>query len=117
MRLKIDENLPEDVAELMRQAGHDVSTVLVQGLGGRPDPDIARVCAEEGRALLTLDVDFANVRRYPPSIYEGLIVMRLARQDKPHVLAVVRRLLALLEREQVERRLWIVEEERVRVRE
>ncbi|WP_437842649.1 hypothetical protein [Sorangium sp. So ce1153] len=43
--------------------------------------------------------------------------MRLARQDKPHVLAVVRRVLALLEREQVERRLWIVEEERVRVRE
>ncbi|WP_434045996.1 MULTISPECIES: DUF5615 family PIN-like protein [Sorangium] len=117
MRIKVDENLPEEVAELFRQAGHDASTVLMQGLGGHPDPDIARVCAAEGRALLTLDVDFANVRRYAPSSYQGLIVMRLSRQDKPHVLAVVRRLLVLLEREQVERRLWIVEEERVRVRE
>nr|WP_199789416.1 DUF5615 family PIN-like protein [Sorangium cellulosum] len=115
--MKVDENLPEEVAELLRQAGHDASTVLEQGLGGRADPDIARVCATEGRALLTLDVDFANVRRYSPSDYQGLIVMRLARQDKPHVLGVVRRLIALLEREPVERRLWIVEEERVRVRE
>ncbi|WP_437572152.1 DUF5615 family PIN-like protein [Sorangium sp. So ce542] len=117
MKLKIDENLPDEVAELMRQAGHDASTVLAQGLGGHPDPDIAAVCAAEGRALLTLDVDFANVRRYSPSSYRGLIVMRLARQDKLYVLAIVRRLLALLEREQVDGRLWIVEEERVRVRE
>lgn len=116
MKLKVDENLPREVAELMRQAGHDASTVLEQGLGGHADPDVAKVCAAEGRALLTLDVDFANVRRYPPSDFHGLIVMRLVRQDKPHVLGVVRRLCVLLEREPVERRLWIVEEERVRVR-
>jgi predicted nuclease of predicted toxin-antitoxin system len=117
MRLKIDENLPVDVAVLLRQAGHDPSTVLEQGLGGQPDQDVARVCAAEGRALLTLDTDFANTRRYPPSDYQGLIVMRLARQDKPYVIEVVRRLIALLEREPVEGRLWIVEERRVRVRE
>jgi predicted nuclease of predicted toxin-antitoxin system len=117
MKFKAHENLPAEVAEVLRQAGHDAATVLEQGLGGHPDPDVARICREEARALITLDVDFANVQRYPPAAHPGLIVLRLSRQDKPHVLGVVRTLLPLLAREPVEQRLWIVEEERVRVRE
>lgn len=74
-------------------------------------------CAWRKRALVTLDVDFANVRRYPPSDHHGLIVLRLGRQDKLHVLAILRRLIPLLEREPIEKRLWIVEEERIRIRE
>ena len=35
MRFKIDENLPVEAAELLRQAGHDAVTVLEQHLGGR----------------------------------------------------------------------------------
>jgi predicted nuclease of predicted toxin-antitoxin system len=96
MRLKLDENLPREATELLRQAGHDASSVLEQGLGGRADPDVASVCAGEGRGLVTLDVDFANVRRYPPSDHHGLIVLRLGHQDKPHVLSVMRRLIPLL---------------------
>jgi predicted nuclease of predicted toxin-antitoxin system len=80
MRLKIDENLPLEVTELLRHAGHDALSVLEQGLGGHADPDVANVCAAEGRGLVTLDVDFANVRRYPPSDHHGLIVLRLGRQ-------------------------------------
>lgn len=117
MRLKIDENLPREVTELLRHAGHDALSVLEQGLGGHADLDVAKVCAAEERGLVTLDVDFANVRRYPPSDHHGLIVLRLGRQDKPHVLAVIRRLIPLLDSEQIERRLWIVEEERIRIRE
>lgn len=65
MKLKVDENLPVEVAEVLREAGHDAATVLEQGLGGHPDPDVSRICREEARALVTLDVDFANVHRYP----------------------------------------------------
>lgn len=34
MRFKVDENLPIEVAEMLRQAGHDAATVLEQHLGG-----------------------------------------------------------------------------------
>lgn len=37
MKFKIDENLPVEVAELLRQAEHDAVTVLEQHLGGKAD--------------------------------------------------------------------------------
>jgi hypothetical protein len=38
-------------------------------------------------ALVTLDTDFCDIRKYSPQDYHGLIVLRLKRQDKPHVLS------------------------------
>jgi hypothetical protein len=74
------------------------------------------VCKHERRALVTLDPDFANVQAFPPAEYPGLMVLRLQRQDKRHVLAAFQRIMPLLEIEPLERKLWIVEEHRVRLR-
>jgi predicted nuclease of predicted toxin-antitoxin system len=116
MKLKVDENLPIEVAQLLREAGHDVYSVHEQGLVGAKDQVLARVCQSENRAMVTLDTHFANIRAYPPENYSGLIVLRLARQDKPHVLEVIRRLLTLFSSETLVGKLWIVDEKRVRVR-
>lgn len=78
MRFKTDENLHPDVAGFLRAKGHDALTVWDQGLRGRPDADIAEVCRSESRALVTLDVGFADIRAYPPQNYPGLIVLRLS---------------------------------------
>ncbi len=116
MRFKTDENLPGEAAELLRSAGHDALTVFEQSLGGEPDPDLASICRREQRALVTLDLGFADIRTYPPEEYQGLIVLRLERQDKTYVFDVLERLLPMLEAEPLANRLWIVEEERVRIR-
>jgi predicted nuclease of predicted toxin-antitoxin system len=92
VRFKVDENLPVEVVELLRQAGHDAATVLEQRLGGGTDSDVASLCQREGRTLVTLDLDFADIRAYPPAQYPGLVVLRLKQQDKPHVLDIVSRL-------------------------
>ena len=60
MQFKVDENLPIEVAELLKKAGHDATTVVEQRLGGEADAEIASVCQREGRALVTLDTDFAD---------------------------------------------------------
>lgn len=116
MRFKLDENLPAEAAVLLREAGHDATTVLEQAMGGEPDASVADVCRREARTLVTLDTDFADIRAYPPEAYSGLLVLRLRQQDKPHVLGVLRRLLPLLNREPLDRALWIVEEDRIWVR-
>lgn len=67
--------------------------------------------------LVTLDVDFANIRNHPPREHEGVIVLRLRHQDKQHVLSVLERLISLLEGQTVRGTLWVVDEERVRIRE
>ena len=82
MRFKIDENLHVDAAELLRQHRHDAMTVHEQGLQGGADADIANVCPQEGRAVMTLDLDFSAVRHYPPADSQGLIVLRLNDQSR-----------------------------------
>jgi predicted nuclease of predicted toxin-antitoxin system len=113
---KIGENLPLEAATLLRGHGLDVATVLEESLGGRPDADIAAVCRAEARALMTLDTDFANIDAYPPADYAGLVVLRLARQDKEHALRVLARLVPHLMNADLAGRLWIVEETRIRER-
>ncbi len=116
MKFKIDENLPVEIAVMLRESGHDAMTVLEQRLGGHTDPIIAAVCKTEERVLLTLDLDFSNVQAYPPANHSGLVVFRLRQQDKPHVLAAFLRIMPLFEVEPMQGRLWIVDEQRVRIR-
>ncbi len=116
MQFKVDENLPLEVAEFLRKEGYDARTVLEQGLSSEADADVASLCQREGRALLTLDTDFADIRAYPPEQYPGLIVLRLRRQDKPHVLQLLAHLTKQFSREPLNRHLWIVEEGQIRVR-
>jgi len=116
MRFKIDENLPVEVAELLRHAGHDALTVWDQHLQGWEDQDISAICQAEQRVIVTLDIGFADIRSYSPDQFSGLIVLRLKQQDKPHVLTVVSRILSLLSTEPLDQHLWIVDERRVRIR-
>ena len=117
MRFKIDENLPVEVVELLATGGHDVVSVFSQGLGGAGDPDVATICNSEDRCLVTLDADFSDIRVYPPGSHPGIIVFRLAKQDKQSILAVTSRLLVTLELRALDGALWIVDEQRIRVRE
>ena len=82
-KFKVDENLPTEAAELLASAGYDAVTVGDQRMVGQPDTNVAAVCRREGRAIVTLDLDFADIRVYPPSDCAGIIVLRLARLDKP----------------------------------
>ena len=116
MRFKVDENLPIEVASILRTAGHDAATVNEEAVGGASDPDLAALLRRERRALVTLDVGFADIRSYPPQEYPGLVVFRLARQDKEHLLDVCSRISKLLPPDTLEGCLWIVEESRIRVR-
>ena len=116
MQFKIDENLPVELVEDLRAAGFEAATVPEQRLGGSSDLDLSTICRSEARVLVTLDLDFAGIRTYLPEDYPVLIVLRLGRQDKPHVLEVFRKLLKAIGRESLEGRLWIVEENRIRIR-
>jgi predicted nuclease of predicted toxin-antitoxin system len=116
MKFKIDENLPVEVAQLLREDAHDVFTVLEQELGGAKDRVIVEICQRESRALVTLDTHFADIRAYPPADFPGLIVLRLMRQDKAHVLEVIRRVLEIAASRSPDGQLWIVEEQTMRIR-
>ena len=116
MKFKIDENLPAEFAELLNAAGHDAKTVVEQGMAGATDTTVINTCSREDRVLVTLDLDFADVRTYPPHQYAGIIVLRLSRQDKRYLLDVFTKAMTMLAKEPVRQQLWIVEENRIRIR-
>jgi predicted nuclease of predicted toxin-antitoxin system len=115
-RFKTDENLPVEVAGLLRQHQHDALTAIDQLLGGQPDPNVAVVCQAERRALVTLDLDFADIRQYPPEDYPGIIVLRPAFQTITSLLRLTARIISLLGQESLEGHLWTVDDHRVRIR-
>ena len=96
MKFKIDENLPVELAELLLAANYDAQTVYDQGLAGEDGPNINAICKREDRVLITLDLDFTDIRAYPPQEYPGVMVLRLMRQDKLHLIEVFRRTIPLL---------------------
>ena len=116
MKFKVDENLPHELTQLFRDAGWDCWSVDEQNLGGAIDPRVAEVCTFENRILVTFDRGFSNIRRYPPPGFPGIIVFRLKRQDKHHVLHVSTRLIEALRQRELRNELWIVHENRIRIR-
>src|SRR3972149_4234579 len=80
MKFKIDENLPTEIAEILRTAGYDALTVRDEAMMGEVDSQIMRICQHENRILVTIDTDFADIRSYPPRLLPGIMVLRLSRQ-------------------------------------
>jgi predicted nuclease of predicted toxin-antitoxin system len=116
LRFKLDENLPEAVRKLLVEQGHDTLTVLDQQLGGQSDERISAACVEEDRILVTFDLDFSDIRQYPPESHRGLWILRPASQSVVNTVSLVRSALPLTATEPTQRALWIVEPGRVRIR-
>ena len=115
MKLKTDENLGLSIAGLLRQAGHDVATVVEQGLRSSTDPNLIQICRTEGRCLVTLDMDFSNPLRFKPSDYSGIAVLRLPSKPTPQDMRdAIQTLIARLTQADITGRLWIVQRGKVR---
>ena len=80
-RFKLDENLPTAIKAALVDQGHDALTVLDQSLGGNEDYKIAAVCSEENRILIKIDVDFSDIRQYPPGSNPGIWILRPVSQS------------------------------------
>jgi hypothetical protein len=66
---------------------------------------------------VTLDLDFANVQAHPPGTHSGIIVFRSKSQDKPTLIALLKRIVPVLKHRPAEGELWIVQPDRIRYRE
>ena len=118
MKLKLDENLGTRSQQLFRDAGHDIQTVYEEQLQGVSDQRLFEICCTEKRCLVTLDIDFGNTIRFPPQKSCGIVVIRFPRNPTPPTLEeLIRRFLRLIAQVPMEKQLWIVEIDRIRIHE
>lgn len=113
--VKLDENVPDSLGAILRQGGHDVAFARDQYLAGTNDDRILAVAASEGRVLISLDRDFANVLQHPPERTAGIVVLRLHDQTLPLIRHTAETLSGLLADKRLRGRLWVLDESRLRI--
>jgi predicted nuclease of predicted toxin-antitoxin system len=111
VKFKLDENMPADLEDRLRDDGHDAESVV-----GEDDPPVLAAANAEGRILMTFDLDFADIRHYPPGTHAGIVVFRLEDQRWKTLEDPVDRLLASGSLATLDCGLAIVDETRVRYR-
>jgi predicted nuclease of predicted toxin-antitoxin system len=80
--IKVDEDLPAEVADVLRAAGNDAKTVHDQRHTGMPDDQLWAVVQQERRVLFTADKGFANARTFPAGSHAGVVLFRLPRESR-----------------------------------
>lgn len=116
MQIKLDENMPVEAVVAFQNASYQADTVGDEQLAGHVDSSIALVCKRENRILITLDLDFSDIRHYPPEEYPGIIVLRPAIQNRGTILRLVENVVTLLAAHPIHHQLWVVNETGLRIR-
>jgi len=116
MRFLLDANMPRSAEAVFRQFEHEVESAFELGLHAAPDKEIADRALQRQAAIVTRDLDFADIRWYPPKSYAGIVVLRLP--DGSTAIEIVRILEGFLADSELlvalPKRLAIVERDRVR---
>jgi predicted nuclease of predicted toxin-antitoxin system len=61
MKILIDQNLPVPVAALLRELGHDAVHTRELGLQRAVDEELLKLASNQGRLIVTLDIDFSTL--------------------------------------------------------
>ncbi|HLJ27888.1 MAG TPA: DUF5615 family PIN-like protein [Candidatus Angelobacter sp.] len=77
MHFLIDASLPRSAGAALGQLGHEATDVRDVGMRDAPDHIIASYAKENRLVLVSCDFDFADIRNYPPSLYQGIVVLKL----------------------------------------
>lgn len=119
MRFFADHCVPESLAKSLEAAGHDVLRLRTQMATDAPDSAVIAKAQRLDAILLSLNGDFSDIVRYPPSIYEGIISVQV--KNRPEVLGqIAKRLTQYLsdhpDRDHYRGKLLLVEVHRLRIR-
>ncbi len=108
-RFLADECTFTATVRLMRDLGFQVQRVQELSMTGAADMDVFQKAQQLQAVLVTNDQGFGDVRTYPPSSHQGVIVLKME-PDPKKVQAVHRVLKELLKKEQrFERCLFVVD--------
>ncbi len=77
MRFFLDSNMPRRCLAVLAAHGHEAEHARDIGMGTEPDSKISMHAKETQSVLVTRDLDFADVRAYPPETFYGIVVMRM----------------------------------------
>lgn len=119
LRFFADHCVPNSVIQALRDAAHDVLLLKEHIPRDSSDAVVIAKAQELDAILVSLNGDFADITTYPPSRYKGILSLQV--RNHPEVIpALMRRLMDYLsahpEMPSYQRRLFLVEAHRIRIR-
>jgi predicted nuclease of predicted toxin-antitoxin system len=90
--VKLDENLSQSHVDFLQEKGYAAERVTDEGLSGADDAAVWQRTVSEGRLFVTLDLDFADVRRFAPGTHPGIVLLRPRNRGREAVLEILERL-------------------------
>ncbi len=112
MKLLADENIPDELVDILREKGHNVS----RPPAGTKDPAVALIAKRENRIIVTQDKDFANIIWYPPKSLRGIIRLKIHPPILSKIIQRLDDLFSQFSRENLDGKLVILEEDGFRIR-
>jgi predicted nuclease of predicted toxin-antitoxin system len=77
MNFLLDANMPRSAIRVLAEHEHTAIHVNDVGLGDALDEQVAAWAVAESAVLITRDLDFADIRSYPPRASPGILVVRV----------------------------------------
>ncbi len=117
LRFLVDEDLPRSTARVLREHGYEAQDVRDMGLRGSTDSEVFARAQSLSAVLLTADIDFANILRFPPGSHFGIVVSRIP--DELSTAAINSEILKALKElatEDIARAIVILEPGQIRIR-
>ncbi len=116
MRIKLDENLSRHLKPGIEQHRHNVATAAEEKLLGKSDVDVGACARREGRMVFTLDLDFADVRKFAPGDHPGVVLFRPRSMGPAAVNSFILKFVRETDLEELAGCVTVVDPQRVRVR-
>ncbi len=76
LKITVDEDLPRQAVQLLREHGYEAASVVEQGRSGWKDPQLWIAIQKDERFLVTADKGFGDIRVYPPGTHFGVLLLR-----------------------------------------
>lgn len=120
LRFFIDQCVPNSVAQILREASHEVFVLGDYLPVESPDINVIAKAQEFNSILVSLNGDFSDIVAYPPKNYQGIISIQL--RNHPEIIPqLMTRLIEYLSlhnsSDHYQGKLLLVEVYRIRIRE
>jgi predicted nuclease of predicted toxin-antitoxin system len=116
LKFKLDENLSRLLKVQIEGLGHEPRTAEEQGLLGKSDREVAAAAKSGDEILLTLDLEFGDLRKYPPGSHPGVVLFRPRSMGPVTVNRFVVDFVRRADFAELARCLVVVDPDRIRVR-
>lgn len=82
----VDEDLPRIIDKVLKNLGWEVKDIRDIGLRGKNDEEIISFAKESKAVLFSADWGFANILKFPPKEYYGIVILNFPNEVTTNLL-------------------------------